>query len=217
MNQDFLNVKPGEAVTAEKWNQMQKAAAASQVLRGGENTRIQMTPHGTLINTKHGGGWNHPWRVVTSQKEATIYPGTVNGEYPSIKTPDNQVTRIDAKPAPRLDMVFPKVGPNGVGWIALELQLEDDYRMIKTAMVVQTDYIVGSELATNNPFFFFGLPGIGGHKVRYPLARLHYFRDSGALDIFQVAMFNLNHTCKPPNPDPDPAKSTLPRHFFFPS
>jgi hypothetical protein len=219
--QDFLEVQPGEKITAQKWNQMQRAAAASQVLRGGENIRIQVTPHGTILNSKHGGGFNHPWRVVASQLQARVYPGTVNGEYPSMVDRDGNIIRMDAKPPPYLDLSAPKIGLNDVGWIAIELKLKDDYRTIETARVVQCDFIVGSEKGTTNPFFFFGLPGIGNFSVRYPIARLQWFRDSQSLDIYQVAMFNLNHTCKPPAQQTTApgtkAQSTLPRHFFFPA
>jgi hypothetical protein len=221
MNQDFLEVKPGEVVTAAKWNQMQKAAAASQVLRGGDNTRIHVTPHGTLINTKHGGGFNHPWRVVANQLEATVNPGTVNGGTPMIHDiATGEDVPMDRNPAPTISMQFPKVGPNGIGWIALELKLKEDYRTIETAFVVQADFIVGSELATTNPFFFYGLPGIGNFSVRYPLARLQWFSDSESVTVFQISMFNLNHTCKPPAQISKPGElfaSTLPRHFFFPA
>lgn len=227
MNQDFLEVRAGEKVTADKWNQMQKAAASTQVLRGGDNVRIQITPHGTLINSKHGGGWNNAWRVVASQRICTVAPGTVNGEYPSIKDPDGKVIRIDTKPRPHLSLEHPVFGPNGVGWIALELKLKEDYRTIESAMVVQADYIVASELATTNPFFFFGLPGIGNFKVRYPLARIHQVVEANpitgqppVLDIFQVAMFNLNFSCKPPaqqSTDGKQAQSSLPRYFFWPA
>lgn len=231
MGQDSLDVRPGEEITADKWNKMKKAADAAQVLRGGDNTRSIATPHGVLISTKHGGGWNHPWRVVTSQLSARIYPGTVNGEYPTIVDADKNETKIDAKPPPYLNLSsVPNVNPrNNVGWIALELQLKDDYRTIETAKIVQVAFIVGSELHTDNPFFFFGLPGIGNsvnaagettHGVRYPLARLQYFPNTNTVDIFQVSMFNLNHVCKPPAQQhfPNaPDQSTLPRHFFYPA
>jgi hypothetical protein len=217
MRDDFLSVKAGDPITAEKWNQMQRAANGSQVLRGGENIAVSSFPHGVILNGRHGGGFNHPWRVVSSQLSAKVSPGTINGEYPSIVDADNNITKIDAEPPPLLDLSDPKVLENGVGWIALELKLKEDYRTIETARVVQCDFIVGSEQSTTNPFFFFGLPGIGNFSVRYPLARLQWFSNIGTLSIFQVAMFNLSHTCKPPNPDPDPAKSSLPRHFFFPA
>jgi hypothetical protein len=220
MSQDFLDVRPGEKVTADKWNQMKKAAAAAQILRGGDNTRITVTPHGTLINAKISGGWTNPWRVVAAQRACTVAPGTVNGEYPTLLDNDGNTKRLDEKPAPQLNISNLQLGPNNVGWIAIELKSKEDYRTIDTVKVVQCDFIVGSELATSNPFFFFGLPGIGDFKVRYPLARIHYFPESDTIDIFQVAMFNLNWTCKPPaqiSKPGEPAQSSLPRHFFFPA
>lgn len=222
MPQDSLEVRPGEAITAEKWNRMQKAAIASQILRGGDNIRTISTPKGTLISTKHGGGWNHPWRVVASQLSARIYPGTVNGAYPTVRDADNTEKPIDAKPPPYLNLSQPKInGRNNVGWIALELKLKEDYREIESAKVVQESFIVGSELHTDNPFFFFGLPGIGNFSVRYPLARLQWFPNTNTLDIYQVAMFNLNHVAKPPdaqrNGGAEPNRSSLPRHFFYPA
>ncbi len=222
MPQDFLQVSPGEAITADKWNRTMKAAVSAQILRGGDNVRTISTPAGTLINTKHGGGWNHPWRVVASQLSARVYPGTVNGEYPTILDADGTEKKIDAHPPPYLNLSAPNINTrNNVGWIALELKLKEDYRDIETAKVVQVNFIVGSELHTDNPFFFFGLPGIGNFSVRYPLARLQYFPNTNSLDIYQVAMFNLNHVCKPPdqqrNGGGEPNRSTLPRHFFYPA
>lgn len=222
MAQDPLSVKSGEPITADKWNRMQKAAVASQILLGGDNVRTTSTPMGTLISSKHGGGWNHPWRVVSSQLSARVYPGTVNGQYPTILDADGTEKTIDVKPPPYLNLSQPKINQrNNVGWIALELELDEDYRTIKTAKIVQVDYIVGSELHTDNPFFFFGLPGIGNFKVRYPLARLQWFPNTSSIDIYQVAMFNLNHVAKPPdaqrNGPGEPNRSSLPRHFFYPA
>jgi hypothetical protein len=222
MPQDSLEVRPGEPITAEKWNRVQRTAYASQILRGGDNTRTLSTPKGTLINTKHGGGWNHPWRVVASQLSARVYPGTVNGAFPTIRDSDGTEKQIDVKPPPYLNLSQPSVNDrNNVGWIALELKLKEDYREIETAKVVQVSFIVGSELHTDNPFFFFGLPGIGNFSVRYPLARLQYFPNTNSLEIYQVAMFNLNHVCKPPdaqrNGGAEPNRSSLPRHFFYPA
>lgn len=210
MRDDFLNVKPGDPVTADKWNQMVKANRANDVLIGGENVRIQKLPHGTLVNAKHGGGFLHPWRTLVSPTSARVMPGLVNGQQPTIKDARGTEHKLNEQPPPLLPILDGNFNHN-LGWIALELTVSDDYRTIKKAHVVQCDVILDSEYDTNNPFFFYGLPGRAGHKVRYPLARLERIA-RGRYNVFQVAMFNLNWIAKPPTP----GQSAISRHFFWP-
>lgn len=222
---DFLDVNPGDPVTADKWNRLIKSTERSTVLYGGEDMRINKTPHGTLINAKHIGGFLHPWRVLVSTQAASIYPGLINGQTPTI----NGRPMTDRTPPPLLELQ--DNFNNGLGWIALELETDKDpkdtsddpthkYAIIKTAKIVQCQVITGSELHTINPFFYFGFPGIGDFKVRYPLARLQKLGD--AVNVFQVAMFNLNWKAKPPQPSGGGTEGTaigsaFPRHFFWPA
>ncbi len=228
---DFLTVKQGDPISAEKWTRMQRESERNTILYGGENTRVNKNTRGVMINAFNKGGFLHPWRALVSSQTATIWPGTINGTFPKIKDQDGTLRDITERPPPLIPMVGAKFNPSDIGWIALELQLEDDYRKIKTATVVQTDYIVGSEghgtpgttgfvQGTNNPFFYFGNPGIGDKKVRYQLVRLRKVgvdtKGNNLIDSFQVAMFNLNWACKPPA-GPGNTGSQIPRHFFWPA
>jgi hypothetical protein len=70
------------------------------------------------------------------------------------------------------------------------------------------------------PFFYFFYPVIGDFKVRYPLARLQKVGDG--VNVYQVAMFNLNWKAKPPQPSGAGTEATahgsaFPRHFFWPA
>jgi hypothetical protein len=220
VNNDFLNVRPGDKVTADLWNRMRGAADATQPLLGGENVRIQRTPHGTLYNAKHAGGWVHPWRVLLSRETVTVFPGLINGQEPKMQDTTGKEVPLSNRPPPHLKIG--SFGPNNIGWIALELTVDNTYHKIQKARVVQCATIVGSELATANPFFFYGNPGIPGDppRVRYALARIQKLGE-GAYSVYQVAMFNLNWIAKPPQPQGAGTAATagqgaLPRHFFWP-
>lgn len=216
-------VRAGQPVSAEAWNRMVAAAQATVPLLGGEDIRINRTPHGTLYNAKLGGGWVHPWRVLLGQGSATVNPGTINGQEPTVVDERGNEIPMSNNPAPRLNIR--NFGPDNIGWIALELTVDKNYRTIKTAHVVQSAIIIGSELTTNNPFFFYGLPGIpsgdpDSPKVRYPLARIQLL-GPGAFSLFQVSMFNLNWVAKPPQTAAaaggGPSTGANPRHFFWPA
>lgn len=203
---------------------MGSLAKSTQPLLGGEDVRITRTPHGTLYNAKRTGGFQHPWRVLVSNETATVYPGMINGQEPTIldQRTGNKLP-LSNRPSPHL-----RIGSfnKNIGWIALELTVDKTYHKIIEAEVVQSAIIVGSELTTNNPFFFYGLPGIPSSdpdrpKVRYPLARLERV-GAKSYNVYQVAMFNLNWIAKPPQPQGAGTAATagqgaLPRHFFWPS
>jgi hypothetical protein len=214
-------VRPGQPVSASEWNKLVAAAEAAVPLLGGEDIRINRTPHGTMYNAKLGGGFTHPWRVLMGQNSATVRTGLINGQEPMIVDARGNEIPMSNRPSPHI--AIRNFGPNNIGWIALELWVDDKYRKIERAFVKQTAIIVGSELTTDNPFFFYGLPGIpstGLPKVRYPLARIQRL-GPGAYSLFQMAMFNLNWICKPPQPQGAGTAGTagqgaLPRHFFWP-
>jgi hypothetical protein len=218
---EFLNVRPGDPITAEIWKQLLSSTDRASVLYGGENVRIVKSPHGTLLNAKNSGlGFLHPWRVTISRTTAQVYPGLVNGGKPTIKDPvTGEDKALQDRPPPVIllnDNIF---SASGIGWIALQITTDKTYKPIKKAEVIQCQVIVGSEVVTDNPFFFFGLPGIGNFQVRYPLARLQRVAKF-KYDVFQVAMFNLNWIAKPPALASGTAKQAtqgvLPRHFFWP-
>jgi hypothetical protein len=226
-----LKVKPGDPITADIWNRMLNSADRSNVLYGGENTRITKTPHGTLVNAKTIGGYLHPWRVLVSATNASIQPGLINGQTHTINSNGSDPPITDRTP-PSLLAIDTNNFNNGLGWIALELETDKDpkqpsddpifkYTIIKTAKIIQCKVITGSELTTKNPFFYFGFPGIGNFKVRYPLARLQSVGEDQVL-VFQVAIFNLNWKAKPPQPSGGGTGGTavgsaFPRHFFWPA
>lgn len=212
MTNDFLEVKRGDAITADLWNRMEKASLRSRVLLGGENMRVDQFPHGALLSAKHGGGWDHPWRVIISSAAAMVSPGTVNGEKPTIKDKAGHQQLMTNRPPPLIALSHSLFDSHGNGWIALELLLDKNYNAIKTAEVKQTMTITGAELTTDNPFFFFGLPGIAGFKARYPLAKLKRL-PGGGMQVYQIAMFNVNHKAKPPQE----GQTSLARHFFWPA
>lgn len=218
---DFLSVKPGDPITADGWNQLLKSNDRANVLYGGENVRVTKLPHGTMLNAKQTSGFIHPWRVSVSTTSAHVQPGTINGMIPTIQDKKTgQQRKMTDRPPPILHLNDNTFNASGIGWVALEIQTDKNYRDIKTAKVVQCQLIVGSEAVTNNPFFYFGLPGIGDFRVRYALARLQKV-GKGKFNVFQVAMFNLNWRAKPPSPQSGTAnqatQGNLPRHFFWPA
>lgn len=218
---EFLDVKPGDPITAEIWNRLLAATDRSNVLYGGENIRVTKLPHGTIVNAKNTMGWLHPWKVIAAKKTATVLPGLINGEEPTmIDKKTGQPKKLSDRPPPQLSINERSLGANGIGWIALELETDEKYRAIKTAEVVQCQVITLSEEKTANPYFYFGLGGIGNFRVRYPLARLQ--KAINGISVYQVAMFNLNWAAKPPAPSGtgtarQAGQSALPRHFFWPS
>lgn len=218
MNDDFLTVRKGDPITAEIWNRMQRAGDRSSVLLGGENTRISRMPHGTLINAKHVGVFVHPFRVTVSGLSAIVLPGLVNGEVPTMRlaTGSSGVNvPLDNRPPPVMKLSRALFDQIGQGWIALELKVEEKFFKIEKAEVIQCANITqANNNVINNPFFYFGLPGLPGGRVRYPIARL--FLRGGGIECFQVAMFNMNHKTKPPAPA-GTGNTMLPRHFFWPA
>lgn len=222
---EFSTVKPGDPITSDLWNRLLRATERTDVLYGGDNMRVTKTPHGTLIHAKHVGGFLHPWRVLASNTKISVYPGLINGRTPTI----NDKPMTDRVPPPLLELSKDSFN-KGLGWVALELETDKDkndksetpnmYATIKTAKVVQCQMIASSEKLTDNPFFYFGYPGIGDFKVRYPLARLQLVGDG--VNVYQVAMFNLNWKAKPPQPTGGGTAGTalgsaFPRHFFWPA
>lgn len=223
---DFLDVKPGDPITADIWNRLLRSTDRSNILYGGENIRVAHLPQGTLINAKHVGGFLHPWRVLVSTQTISVYPGLINGSKPKMLDANTgQDQELTNRPPPLLQLNNNTFKSDGTGWVALELTTDKGYKDIKKVIVKQCQMITEAERTTNNPFFYFGLPGIEGvnsYKVRYPLARLQRVGEGQVL-VTQVAMFNLNWVAKPPPPPGGAGTkgttigSAFPRHFFWPA
>jgi hypothetical protein len=216
MNDDFMSVNKGDPITAALWNKMAQSADASKLLLGGENTRVNISPHGTHIHSKFVGGWTHPWRVNASITYASIEPGTVNGIMAQIKG-----VRLDQRPPPLLEIDTGSYDSSGNAWIAIVLTMDKANTSIEKVEVKQVPNLTTAEsTGISNPQLYIGYVGIG-RESRYPIARMERIPSAPGEDngyrLWQVAMFNLQHKAKPPTQtSPGGVGSQLTRHFYWP-
>jgi hypothetical protein len=215
VNDDFLSVKPGDLITADIWNKMAASADRSKMLFGGENARVNMTPHGTLVNAKFVGGYSHPWRVLPSIDHLVVNPGTINNVMPTIKG-----VPLDSRPAPQLDIDTGLYDQSGMGWIAAILTCDNAWITIKHLEIKQVANITREDsTAQMNPQLYLGYAGFSDQTARYPIARIQKIPSPPGEDfgyrLWQIAMFNLQWKAKPPA-GPGMPGSQVSRHFYWP-
>ena len=185
-----LFVRPGEKLTAALWNKLVTAVRSCYIMPG-DGVRIRRTPDGTMLSCSLWAAWDHPFRVRGSGS-VTINKGLVDGIEPNINGVPLSGDPKKNKPVPTLNITTPKIGKDGIGWIAVEITVDPIKWKTLTAEVVQVDTLSVQEKL----------------KARHPLAALAQ-RDDQSVDIFQVEFFNLQHRA-------DGATGVPSRHFFWP-
>jgi hypothetical protein len=221
MTTDFLNVKAGDPVTMEKWNQMVASARSSQLCLGGDNVRIRKLPHGSLINSRFVRTWVHPWRMTASFSHAMFHPGTINGMSPTIAAAQGRAVPINNNPPPALPMSSSEWDDQGFSWMVLELSFDPQdtsWREIKSVEIKQRANITREDKQhLDTPQLYLGYAGFNdSHTARYPLVRMQRVKSSTnklAFNYWQVAMFNLQHKAVPPIP----GQTSISRHYFWPA
>ena len=116
----------------------------------------------------------------------------MDGIEPTIKGIKISGDLAKKKPVPSLDLARPKFNDEGMGWIAVEIEVDaDQWKTIK-AEIQQVDSLKADTKL----------------KARHPIALLT-LPDGGNLDCFQIEYFNLQHRT-------DGKDKTPTRHFFWP-
>ena len=154
-------------------------------------------------------GWDHPFAVHYYGIKSLIAPGTVNGQYPTIK---GKSIKVDDKGQyPLLDMQDFK---GAASWVCAEITRsgkgtdpQDKTKpLIKTIEIVHVQNLNDQEISA----YFggaLGYPDVGDNKTRLPLARIETQQFGPA--TFQIASFNYSYTIKIAN-----GKT---RNYFYPA
>lgn len=211
----FKPYKSGDKITAVMLNELRAAVRAVTPVSG-PRVRLTWTPAGVIISAEPGGElFSHPFRVALLQAgKATISPGLLNGIEPVIK---GIPLSGDGTKKPTLDWKQPKLGKDRTGYIALECELDKEWKVQpKKVQVVQVAYFDSENGETpppnsGGPSSAGGIPGLKGRRFRYPLARLIERRD-GRLEVLQIAYWNLQHRA-----DVRSRESDIGRHFLWPA
>lgn len=184
-----------------------RAAVRANRLRQGPNIRLRYTPDGTVIRVDAvPPKFIHPFLATITGNSATVVPGTVNGAPVLI---DN--VPLDNDPAPVLKWGKLSVDDDGRGFIALELACDAQWKMDpKTLTLVQVaDWRTADGQSADTPSLHQEAPSLTGRRTRWPIATFRK-RQSGAIDVFPIAMAPLIHQAKPKTLAADTA-----RHFFY--
>ena len=215
-----FTVRPGEPITSELWNKMVAASRAAQVCLGGENVNLNQIPHGTTINARFVRSWVHPWRMQASYTHALFHPGTINGISPTIKASRGGDIKLSNNPPPTLAISPSEWDDSGFAWMVLEITMDDDWRQIKKAQILQRPNITREDSKhVDTPQLYLGYAGFNdSHTARYPLVRLQRVQNVAAggqlrFSYWQVAMFNLQHKAVPPIE----GQTSISRHYFWPA
>lgn len=208
---EFPAARAGQELSAAMWEAARAAVRASRV-RGGSGIRVKETADGSIISAAEGPAtWNHPFRVELLGSRARITPGTVNGIEPRID--GVPLSGTDEDPPPVLAWEKLKLGDDGRGYVAIELECDAHWKIaperLTVVQVAEFDTEDGEPFEDQSPALAGGVPGLPGRRARYPLALL-IKRASGAVDAVQIVHFALQHRAAPRTAD-----ATIARHFFW--
>ncbi|MCB1209197.1 MAG: hypothetical protein KDK97_07720 [Verrucomicrobiales bacterium] len=174
MNLRDLHVRKGDPVLPA-WNKLLEWAGRFRLFAG-RGVRLTRTPNGTFIVAETKGiPWDHPFKVTVSTTEATVLPGTLNNQMPTISG-----RLLDEDPVPLLKLVG---GPNRElrSWVCLDVRVD-----AKTGAIDQADKGAVAITHAREP---------DSREVgRHPLAMLIWNADRTTVRrVHQITHFNLQH------------------------
>ena len=171
MNLRDLHVKKGDPVLPA-WNRL-LAWAGQFRLFAGRGVRLTRTPNGTFIVVEQKSApWDHPFKVMVGDNEATVLMGTLNNLVPTIAGKP-----LDAESPPRLKI---NGGPNAElrSWICLDVRVD-----AKTGVINEKGVVIAHAREAESR-----------ESGRHPLAMLVWNTDRATVRrVHQITHFNLQH------------------------
>ena len=187
--------RPGQEITADLWS-LARAANRANRWRPGDGMLFTETSDGIVVSAKRRALlWNHPFRVTVSGGSATVLVGTINTLVPLIDE-----TPLDEDPAPVLRWDELWTDEDGRGYIALDFQCDENWKIIpETLEVLQVaDWLTEDGGPSDDPSamaYSGSVPGLSDRRARWPLAML---RDRGGrVDLYQITMAGIQHKAVP--------------------
>jgi len=205
-----ISARPGQPVSAQKWNRMEDKTRGNRVVAG-DNVSIHRAPDWTMIRVpRRNANFSHPFAcVLVSTDSALVYPGLVNGLEPTID--GVKLSGEAGKTAPLLGIS----DKNDISYIALEITCNEKWQIVSATIVQVADFCSdatasqGIGTASEN-LLAAGFPSLTNKRTRYPLAKL-IKQSNGGVYLFQIAYFNLQHRAYSRD-----QKGLVVRHFFWP-
>lgn len=183
------------------WNGARAHSRQNRLLKG-RNILLQVTPNGTVITAVAEDVPTTPFLcVLKGQTSATIGTGWVNGTIePEIgKVP---LSGDEQNGPPTLTWFVPELGEDKTGYIALEIQCDEQWVPIKehAVKVIQCAYFdrdLPTDPAPEIGAASGSVPLLAGYRARWPLARLIMNQKTQQLSLRQITHGDIQFKAAP--------------------